>query len=112
RDAQTLLDGNRNAELRIQNQELEAADRYLDEDAGGGVGGIAAGWNVPLWSRAVQRESAQGASSAGVEQFAHRNMAASKCLGKAEAEAVGPNDSRADIAVKSRLSSPARKVRT
>ena len=107
---QSSFYGNRNAELRVQNHQLLTANRYLNKDTSGRIGRIAASRNVSLWSGTVQRESAQGTSPTGIEQFADRNVAAGKGLFQTNAQAIGPDDACADMAVISSLAAQAREI--
>src|SRR5881628_1387265 len=86
-----LLRGYRQPEFRVEDDELVAASRHLDQAACRGIGRIAAGGNRRLRTGAVQRKSSQRAAAAGEEFLAYWHLAAEGRLQKAQPQAVRPD---------------------
>src|SRR6185437_11252415 len=71
---ETVVDGQRKAEFRINDKEHLAADRHADQRAGGLIGGIAANGQRSLRSGAIDWESAKRVRAAREKSLADRHV--------------------------------------
>ena len=80
-ESQAFFQANRNAYLRIRDEQFFSSCRHRDLCTSRCVSWIATNWNTVLWARSIQGETAQCAAATREEEFAYRNMACSKGLG-------------------------------
>src|SRR5208282_44349 len=110
-NTETLLDRERNARFRVDDEQLVSAGRYLDERVAVRRA-IRANLHLALWSRTVQRKAAQRVTSAGKKCFAQRHAAVIEWLSQSNAKTIRPDDVMKCLLVIGHLAGQLRKVHT